>query len=506
MILSALGVSAFLAASSQAAPRSRPSPKPEEEPAAEGEVLLESPAEAPPPAGDRLVAFGIEVSRQGSDLKVDHVLPGSEAAKLGLSPGDVLLDVAGVQVKDPASIAQALADYKPETRLWAIVRRAGAVTSLSTELPRVRLAAPRGPDSLSPLETEFARRHLEAAKGKEAEALRNLATPRLEIGPGQRTWVQFPAGLAPELKAGDVVEGLVSTGLAADSSLDYLAIPPRSSVWGEVVEASSKDGLRTLKLHLFKLKLEDGHFYPISARVVDITGERVLTQVSPGGTVVTAEPAALGPDTKVQIELLSALTLYEPPAYYKAGVGLWLKQKGSGPERRLEVTHVIPGRSAERAGIRVGDVVIAIDGTAATKLDFVDAMDKLYGAPETSVGIRVQRDNVVVEGMMSLARGVRYRADVGIEVDWDAQGPGLLVGRVATDSPAAKAGIKAGDRIVRFGKTEASKIPQARLKELLQKDLVKENEPTVLATEGFERTIPLERGETKMAVPPPFKT
>lgn len=456
--------------------------------------------------GDRLVDFGVEVSRRGSDLVVDHVLPGSEAARLGLAPGDVLLDVAGVPVKDAASVAKAVSAFKPETRQWAVVRRGGAVTPLETELPRIRVAGPRGPDALSPMEAELARRHAEEAKGREEEAIRSLVTPRLEIGPGQRTWVQFPAGLAAELKAGDVVEGLVTTGLAADASLDYLAIPPRSQVWAEVADASASDGVRTLRLHVFKLKLDDGHFYPVSARVVDLTGDRVFTQVSPGGTIVSADPAGLGPDTKAQVELLEPLTLYEAPNYYKAGVGLWLKQRGSGAERQLEVSHVIAGRSAERAGIQVGDVVIAVDGTTAAKLDFVEAMDRLYGAPGTNVSVRVQRGSAVVEGGMNLTRGVRYRSSVGIEVDWADKGPGLLVAKVAEDSPAAKAGVKAGDRLVRFGKRAVGEIPMPKLKEILLKDLVKDNEATVKDENGFERPVPLQRDMTRTTVAPPFKT
>ncbi|MBI5202967.1 MAG: PDZ domain-containing protein, partial [Elusimicrobia bacterium] len=301
---------------------------------------------------------------------------------------------------------RALGQLRPETRMWAVVRRDGAIQMLEAELPKVRLAPSRDPEFLSPLESELSRQHLESAKSRKEEAIRALVTPRLDVAAGQRTWIRFHAGLPATLKTGDVVEGVVSTGLAADGNLDYLAIAPNSQVWAEAVEASDVDGVRSIRLHVFKLKLRGGHAYPVSARVVDLTGDRTLTQLSSGGTAVTADPGGLGPGLRMQIEFLKPLSLFEPPAYFRAGPGVWFKQRGA--EKTLEVSHVIAGRSAERAGVQVGDVVLNVGGTAASKLDFMEALDRLYGAPGTSVSLRVQRGKDVVPGLMDLVRGVRY--------------------------------------------------------------------------------------------------
>ena len=52
-------------------------------------------------------------------------------------------------------------------------------------------------------------------------------------------------------------------------------------------------------------------------------------------------------------------------------------------EGRVVVTRLLPGSSAERAGVRPGFVVEKIDGAAVKDLD--DALGKLHGAPNTKV-------------------------------------------------------------------------------------------------------------------------
>ncbi|MBI5200839.1 MAG: hypothetical protein HY925_04550, partial [Elusimicrobia bacterium] len=85
----------------QAASPSRPAPvralkgSPESStPGAETEPALRLSAEpkAPPAAGERLTAFGVELSATSDGLRVDHVLATSDASTLGLKGGDLLLD------------------------------------------------------------------------------------------------------------------------------------------------------------------------------------------------------------------------------------------------------------------------------------------------------------------------------------------------------------------------------------------------------------------------------
>ena len=64
------------------------------------------------PKTGSLTAYGLEVAPadDGAGVKVTKVDPNSAAAERGLKQGDIILEVAGTQVNDPAAIATALKD------------------------------------------------------------------------------------------------------------------------------------------------------------------------------------------------------------------------------------------------------------------------------------------------------------------------------------------------------------------------------------------------------------
>lgn len=357
--------------------------------------------------GGRNSEFGIEAAPEPGGLRVSNVRPGSQAWELGLRQEDLITHLAGEEAKDSEAASKALAGVKPGTRLWAVVRRGRSVLALEAPLPRLQPAESRGLANLSPQEHERQRAQLEAARSRVPAVLRSRITPRLSIGAGQRTWARFPGGLPRSLKAGDTVPGALITGLASDAQLDFLAVPPRSQVWAEVTEASEKDGIRLLRLHVFKLTLLDGHTYPVSARVRDVAGDHVLTQVSRGGTLVSADPAGIGAEAKLELEFVRPLVLFEAAASYRAGPGLWLKQGDSEAGAGLVVSHVIPGRSAEQAGVKVGDEVVSLDGTSASKLDFAQAIERLYGPAGSKVKLAMKSGGSS-GSPLELERGMRF--------------------------------------------------------------------------------------------------
>ncbi|HEY7007113.1 MAG TPA: PDZ domain-containing protein, partial [Sphingomicrobium sp.] len=53
----------------------------------------------------------------------------------------------------------------------------------------------------------------------------------------------------------------------------------------------------------------------------------------------------------------------------------------------LEVSAVMPGSPAEQAGIRVGDLVAAIDGKPSRSLSRADAVELLRQPPDTSIAL-----------------------------------------------------------------------------------------------------------------------
>jgi len=73
---------------------------------------------------------------------------------------------------------------------------------------------------------------------------------------------------------GAAFEGEATMAIAGDSNLDYLCLPPRTRVWGKIIQASETSGTRAFQMRFFKAQPEGGHAIPISARLVDAAAEQ----------------------------------------------------------------------------------------------------------------------------------------------------------------------------------------------------------------------------------------
>jgi hypothetical protein len=140
-----------------------------------------------------------------------------------------------------------------------------------------------------------------------------------------------------------------------------------------------------------------------------------MARDGPGGTLVAAAPLpdakrrgpepVLDVDARLRVRLLEPLVVDEPPSFWRAGPGLWVRTVEASGRRLFEVTHAISGRSAESAGLKVGDRLDAIGGRSAEKLDFAEAIDRLYGKPGSDVEVSVARGKSQV---LKLKRGMRW--------------------------------------------------------------------------------------------------
>jgi hypothetical protein len=90
-------------------------------------------------------------------------------------------------------------------------------------------------------------------------------------------------------------------------------------------------------------------------------------------------------------ELLVVLTL---PTWHAASAGLTLS---TGADDVIEISRVAPDSAAEDLGLRVGDVVLEIDGEPLADLPLWDVQDLAVGPEGTEVTYTVVRDGVVVE-------------------------------------------------------------------------------------------------------------
>ena len=74
------------------------------------------------------------------------------------------------------------------------------------------------------------------------------------------------------------------------------------------------------------------------------------------------------------------------------GVGMYVAAHRDGG---VEVISPIEGLPAHRAGVRAGDVIVAIDGESALEFDVSDIISRLRGAPGTPVSITFRRHDTI---------------------------------------------------------------------------------------------------------------
>lgn len=352
--------------------------------------------EAPPAAAETY--FGAALRESGSSLAVVGVLPGSRAETLKLQPGDELAALDRSVVRSRQEADAAFRGWTPGTRLSAVVRRDLQTLSLQGSTPDPAQFFARGASDLSAQEASL--KELRIAQASAAAETQLSQAPPLSVAvPARQTfWIRFPQGLKDNAAPGDILKGEVTTAVATEANLDFLSVTPRSAVWAKVVDAQETGDAKLVRLAFYKVSLQGGHVYPILGLATAVSGEQKLARVSSGGTLIVAHPVITDPKYKkkgpadllsagmrLRVELSEPLMITEPPSFYQAGPGLWMKSKETAEGRVFEVSHVIAGRQAEKAGLKVGDVVTSVNGKSSTKLEFEDALANLYGVPGSTV-------------------------------------------------------------------------------------------------------------------------
>ena len=118
-----------------------------------------------------------------------------------------------------------------------------------------------------------------------------------------------------------------------------------------------------------------------------------------------------------------------------------------GSDTALLVTFVRAGSAADEAGLEAGDVLLAIDGRpAAAALELLS--DGLATADSLALVRRRERGpSTVILRPTDGAGG----ESLGVVLTTSTASPGVPVGRIRPGSPAERAGLRAGDRLVRIG-------------------------------------------------------
>jgi M6 family metalloprotease-like protein len=122
---------------------------------------------------------------------------------------------------------------------------------------------------------------------------------------------------------------------------------------------------------------------------------------------------------------------------------------------KLVVDLVQPESPAAKADVKPGDQVLSVDGREATGVELFRGLLQSKG-PGESVKLKLKRDGkdretaAVLTGTSRPLKLASTRAVMGIRTGERDEGDGVNVDAVTPDSPAAKAGLKMGDVVLKF--------------------------------------------------------
>lgn len=134
------------------------------------------------------------------------------------------------------------------------------------------------------------------------------------------------------------------------------------------------------------------------------------------------------------------------PGHERAALGITLGPSTIGG---VTIAGVMPNSPAAEAGLRPGDVLFSIDGVAVgSTTDVVN----FIAAHEPGDGVQLTLDRNGLRGTLSAVlssqHDVAKRAALGVTLSKSAFGGGVRILQIVSGSPADKAGLKIGDRIV----------------------------------------------------------
>ncbi|MBP7148447.1 MAG: RIP metalloprotease RseP [Acidobacteria bacterium] len=122
------------------------------------------------------------------------------------------------------------------------------------------------------------------------------------------------------------------------------------------------------------------------------------------------------------------------------------------PEGPPYVESVLPGSPAEQAGVAPGDRIVKVDGEAIDSVE--EYTERLLFRPGRTVTYTVLRGEQELPREVTIGTHPVY----GVGTDGVRVRMPVLIGSVAPDSPAERAGLKAGDRLVEINGRVAAGI------------------------------------------------
>jgi serine protease Do len=407
--------------------------------------------------GVLLRSTGGEASRTG--LEVVKVKEGSGASAGGIRSGDRLQAIEGVALYDTGDVARELKLLAPGSQVVLRVSSGGTSRNVKTILGRGQ------------------------ALSKEALATRPEPTVS-RPAPRSRPPVERPAPTGPRAKTpklgvrvqerdGDRL-GLTVTEVEKGSLAQGAGIRV-----GDLLMAVGRKPLRSTDDLRGSLKNLRG-----SQLLVVVRRERRMLTVRIPLEALAARPKTTRPRPA-------------QPAAQPGFLGVFLTPESETAGAPVDGT--TPGSPAARAGLRKGDVVLAANGRRISNTRAFVALLRTQGAGE-SLRLLVANDGKRRSVVVTLAKrgAAAPSSGSGPGAGWlgaalDVNGGVVTVAEVAPNGPAANAGLRPGDQILRIGKTKLKTLDQ--LGEILAKHTAGQTLRLHVKRSGWTKTIVLTLAE-----------
>jgi S1-C subfamily serine protease len=125
----------------------------------------------------------------------------------------------------------------------------------------------------------------------------------------------------------------------------------------------------------------------------------------------------------------------------------------------IRVLETLPDTPAARAGLRSGDVLVALGETELLEAgDLIEALEGVPGGEELPLKLRRGGGEEVIGVLFPARRG--FRVSFGSVPDYAFSGQGVRFEDIRDGSPAASAGVRGGDVLVRWGDRDVEDVEQ----------------------------------------------
>ncbi|HZZ77625.1 MAG TPA: PDZ domain-containing protein, partial [Gemmataceae bacterium] len=142
-------------------------------------------------------------------------------------------------------------------------------------------------------------------------------------------------------------------------------------------------------------------------------------------------------------------------APYQKGSSGYLGVLVADTDGKLVVGDVEPDSPAADAGLKTGDVITKVDGQAVKTGDvFRSILQSKFAGDGIKISVQRDKETLILSTKMVATSRVmqpgQKRAILGVQIEDIADGEGVTLKSVTDGMPAAKAGLKAGDIILKI--------------------------------------------------------